>query len=341
MRKYATQQVYSKGDGPAYRIQNNTLHIREPQYSTVDSVRVNYYPRPASLTVPQVEKSYTMSSLIGPDYGPVFYTELNGADYLLYVVDGTDLRVKSEANGTDILLFASLTSIENVAYFDGKVYIFEDGDVLFTYSDLSVLIVSWTTAVAAVDSASFNGDRILYTTATETRMYRVSSAADSLLFPAPYPEIVWTTHGLRWIDGGLIAGTTIGADALLTDGETLYYLDGDDLYTEAGELVSDEVYVHPLFSGTVFPGWLALPAVSPVLVISLDPDVDITYPNNLLTEILSVMIAIDFKIKQAADTSALGQKLGGLMLTLDDTLKRDEYTVARIGNVYPVNNWGY
>ena len=46
------------------------------------------------------------------------------------------------------------------------------------------------------------------------------------------------------------------------------------------------------------------------------------------------MAAIDFKIKQNADPSALMVKFGALEKTLDDSLDRDEFTVARINNYY-------
>jgi hypothetical protein len=72
--------------------------------------------------------------------------------------------------------------------------------------------------------------------------------------------------------------------------------------------------------------------------ISTQEDTVISYPNNLVTELISFQAGIDFQAKQHADTAGLEKRYQSLFMRYKDSLKRDDYQVERISNGYAQTN---
>jgi len=77
------------------------------------------------------------------------------------------------------------------------------------------------------------------------------------------------------------------------------------------------------------------------MIISLAQDTTITYPNNIVPELLSYQCALDFIAKQHGDSSQVSTRFSSLFQRYKDSLRRDDYQVERIKNDYPTSNYNY
>jgi hypothetical protein len=66
--------------------------------------------------------------------------------------------------------------------------------------------------------------------------------------------------------------------------------------------------------------------------ISLNEDTQISYPNNLMPELISYQCGLDFLTKQKADTAGLEKRYASLFKRYLDSLKRDDYSVEKVKN---------
>jgi hypothetical protein len=63
-------------------------------------------------------------------------------------------------------------------------------------------------------------------------------------------------------------------------------------------------------------------------------DTSLNYPNDMYYQIISFILAVMFKSKQNADTSALNAQLAMAEQTFEETLGSDSFQFPRMGNVY-------
>ena len=74
---------------------------------------------------------------------------------------------------------------------------------------------------------------------------------------------------------------------------------------------------------------------------SLAEDTGITYPNNIVPELIAFQCALDFIAKQHGDASQVNTRYTSLFQRYKDSLRRDDYQVERIKNDYPQTNFNF
>lgn len=155
---------------------------------------------------------------------------------------------------------------------------------------------------------------------------------------------MWVTSaGVLTLNNVPLSATALSLAS--TDGTYIYGLTGKSLYRytvslttpsaptiTASEVINNNTYK----TGQVVSGFLPSLQYDPVGIAALSavPDKVISYPNNLVPEILSYQIAIDIKRKQGAkeDLAELTARKQELYLRFMDVVRRDDNTPERIRN---------
>lgn len=215
--------------------------------------------------------------------------------------------------------------------------IYANANLTAMYIYDGVVVVVTTTDTRA---ATLNGTAVLTTVAITvpfTPPVGILSYANSVQGYA-----MWVTStGVLTLNN--VATTATGLSIASTDGTYVYGLVGKNLYRytvsfatpTAPTITATEILDNNTFkTGQCVDNFLPSLQFTPVTVeaISAVPDKVITYPNNLVPELLAYQLAIDIKAKQSADTTELKERKKELYLRFMDVIRRDDNTPERIRN---------
>jgi len=323
-------------------------------FNTGGTVRLGYYPPPELLSTPDTAKNYlaTLPAYDGTRISSPVYIE-QAQNYMYIEAPGTNYIIKTESKttGVNTTLYTSATLIKNLVYYKGYIYFINSaGNILKGSTTLLATVVpAAITATADIVSFTINNDVIYYTTATETKTCTL--AGGSVVVLAATVQNWYTFLGTDpvFITGNVltVGGVTITSDAVSCscDGVYIYYqnLTGDLIKVKLGAaFVVDDSWI--LSEKTTFSGSVSavfIPVVIDQLLfqaISSAHDTDLSYPVNLVPEMMAYQSAIDYRRKQNADPSLLKARLQELWLTFKEAIVRDSYKNERIGNVYSSGN---
>jgi|GEM_PF-3522604 len=346
---------------PAYRLDNNNLWVKG---QSVGAVRVKYYPPPASLTHPQPDLQY--ATAVTPNNfalisSPVYAAWKNTEVYVYSAQNITEGSIDDNSTGAPITLFTAGLTVDNLIYYKGYLYWHQPvaGIIRRAPTDLVTPPLVPVTVVAVASSlGGIYKDKLYYTAAGS--MY--SSALDGtgvvllLAVAGTWLSLAGTT--VYYIDGAGALKTT-GGSTLLASGVSACTSDGTNLYilTTLGEVRKLVVSGGLLISNTVLRtdviaigpwGANRIPIITgetqQLLAFSSIIDSDITYPLNVVLEIMSYQAAIDFRTKIGGEfdfgplIARLGHPKGaagpavGLWARLENSVKRDEYKPVKVGN---------
>ena len=355
---------------PGYRMDNSNLWIKGQGISTI---RIKYYPPPAQLTHPQPDLQY------GTSYAPNAFPLITSPAYAawkntgLYIYSAQNIveeSIDSNSVVTPVTLYAVGANVSNLVYYKGYLYWLQAGSIKRAPTDLVtpflVGVVTTPIGTGTVTSFSVFMNKLYYTDAGSMKSANLDGTGSALLLAAAGSwlslagGIVFYIDGaanLKAIGGGtLIIGT---AAACTSDGTNLYMLDTLNqlhLLTLSGSALGSDTIIRTDVL-TIGP-WAG--SRTPCLtgeaqtLIADDSTVDsnITYPANVVLEIMSYQAAIDFRTKIGGefDFGPLFARLGhptgangkatGLWARFESSVRRDSYKAVRVSNSRRVaGNW--
>lgn len=302
------------------------------------TIRIDYYPPPVKPSVPEATRYYGLAytqSVIPLVQSPQYFSVPNpnggATDYLVYIYNGTDIKVESRTLNTTKTLFTS-TGLSNVIYYLGNIYYLKSGNIYKASTDLLTTITPVAIiSTGTVTSFTISGSKIYYTGGTNTSSATLAGSGVASLY-------AYNTLGANIIAGdlyfikvadGLVykngTSTGLAASLLNGDGEFLYYVDSLGILHKYTALTDEIIAQNITFIGMPQNNFIsALNTPLEIIALSTLSDTDFTYPVNEANEIMAYQSAIDYKRKQNGDTSELKERLAGIYDRFMDVIKRDE-----------------
>lgn len=365
---------------PHYRIKGAYLWIIGGNVASASgSLRLGYYPPPATITLPQAPyyygSSYTQAQLRG--LSSPAWAALNRT--MVYGYTGNILTAESQTLNnisSPVALFTESDVPSGIQYYKGTLFWIRAGNIYSKDTELAAAFTSPTTIVSTGTVVAFHviDDLIYYATATEIYYCGLDGSSDTLISATAVTSLCRLGSVIYYVDSGgalksLSPAATIvasGISKVTCDDTYLYALttayvlnrltvDSTPALTATDQVASDVGALgHAVYDNTTEAtavGELASEAPSvwvlPVITreqqrlqaIDVTLDYNFSYPNNLVPEIMAYQCAIDFA-EEGKDTSDLKERLGMLWERFGSSIKRDEYTAMRIRNAYDHHSWG-
>lgn len=313
--------------GVMYRFKQNKLWV----LGNPTQVRISYYPAPDFITHP-APGSYEFEFSVDETADIAEHWCAKNQTSLIQAQDNLIVRW-DENSETSTILYDGATDAVYPMVYKNKIFFIDSGEIFRL--DLDGSVTSLDTDVVTSFRPSLVGDVLYYNTVT----------------------------GLTSID--LVTGTTtafaVAYDCYYTDGLKEYYIDGGDLEVDGTVLVSGGVtyFSYPFYTqrsviysldaddnstiwrdgydgGHAGNEWMIIadPDTGSLSTIGSQIDYNFDYPQNIVPEIMSFSMAVDFKIKSEADPGVIKARLNELWTRFNSTVNRDSYEVQSIKNVY-------
>lgn len=372
--KFTPQMRDYHTGNPYYRLKGAYLWVLWKNPGTASStIRMGYYPPPASITVPASPLEYGTSYarnlfalVTAPGYAP--YNKI-----MVYAYGATFIiTAESVTLGTvsaPVALFTDSGAVTNLVYYKGSLYWIRGGLIWYKATALIAAFTapSQATAPSGVTSFFIINNTIYYTNATQVRSCSLTGASDALvsanvgtsvaaIFAAGVTTVFYVNASAALI--AVSPATTLFASAInkvQSDGTYLYIRDTSNLLrkltlsigttittTTDTTMQTDALDIgQPQTDGgiTILP--VLTSEAQTLQGVDVAADYTFTYPSNLVPEIMAYQSAIDYRSKQGEDTEDLKTRLITLWSRFEAVVKRDEYSVAHIGNVYDEGSWGW
>ena len=342
--------------------------------STSATLRMGYYPSPAVITLPQAPyfygSSYTLLLLRGLTVPA--WASLNRT--MVYVGASFGITAESQTLSTlavPVALFTEAAAPTNLMYYKGTLFWIRAAGIYSKGTALAAAFTAPDTVVAAAGVVAFHivGDTIYYATATAIRSCTLAGASDALVATLAATSLCKLGDVVYYVTaaGALMSVAPVativatGISAVTCDGTYLYTLDTsyvvnrltvdstpaltatDELATDVGDIghavydLSNEATAVGQLSSAGPSVWV-LPMLTRetqrLVAIDVSLDYDFDYPNNLVPEIMAHQAAVDFRVKGQKELGDVPTRLAALWERFRSSIKRDEFTVARIKNAY-------
>jgi hypothetical protein len=376
MNKFNIGMKDDQPGDPHYRIKGTNLWIIGGSVpATGLTLKLGYYPITTAITYPQNDFVYGTSyspNLFSAIVAPCYATYLETMVY----ANGNILTAENIVNntvGAPVALFTDSGAVSNIVYYKGVLYWIRGGLIWYKTTALTAAFLAPTQATTPAAVTSFyiaNTGTIYYTTAAAIRSCDLTGGTDALVYTVANatsvvqigPATVYRTSASIVSIVGVATPLYASSIAKITsDGGSsnlLYILDNaanvrrvtfnpltaailtddivDSAVTDIGQVVYD-VNQNP--ATWIIPTLKSTNPYMQLLGVDGTVNYNFSYPNNLVPEIMAWQSAVDYRTKQAADTSAHMVKLKMLWDRFHDTIKRDEYQPERIRNHYASRGW--
>ena len=334
---------------PLYRWNGKKLWVIGSNLD-MSSIRVGYYPKPTTVTVPQLPLEFGTGL---PDYDIAnisysFYVPENRT--LVYVYGGNTIRSESLDLGTTTTLKTGITSCRKVWFYRGYLYWLSGIDLYRAQSDLLSPVTGTVIISGTVQNYGIFNDKIYMSTASNTQSYNLDGTGSVVILAfttvdyQPYgASNAYIAGGTLWING---INTTAPATQFVRQGDEFIWLQSDgtvkrgtwDGVAIVGVPYKTTVnYIGDAISG----GYLPLIGEFGAIAFSTIPDTEFDYPANAVWELMAYQMGADFMRKGKQDFSIILQRRNELVARFRTQIRRDDYQVGRINNSYQTNNyWG-
>ena len=362
---------------PMYRLKGAYLHLIGMAAYPVNSLRLDYYPPPAQITLPDI--TYTFGNETTALTQAQTWAVSNAIDYtpvdntLIYYIPSTGSLYADSLTLTQsvALLSGQVNAITNIDYYKGSIYYIQSGNIYSAVTDLQTTPIVPTAVINTGNVVNFtinnvNGiDYIYFWNGTNTVRCTLAGGSQTTVqasFSNDYAfvqgvPIFLTSTGAVNLNGSILATALASYSMLASDGTNVYLL--DPLYNIHLLIISNSsgswivVTDTILFSNIFTMGPIAAPGNGMTTyrfgVVTLDtylesvsatPNYAFAYPPNATNEIISYQMGIDFarKAENATKVSELTTRLAALWARYQSQQDRDDYQYERIGNFYSPDN---
>ena len=336
LRKISTEsQTASR-----YDIVNGNLVI----YGNPPSrIRMDYWPVPDTLTYPAEKVAITPSytPLLDCNDSKLLYVNSTGVGLYDISTDVSSVVLSTLTsathgwvgrrniiiqNGTDYFIIDRLTraSVTKTGIVpmkrDGEVYILSGNEIqkpIYSSSAWSYVTVGSVAATISATFATFDDSYIYTTDGTAVKYWSLTGTTSSVV--ATTPSIVMESYlgTLYMVDSlGRLVSWNNGTSTVISD---------KDVNTIVG--------INKVDPDTGY-GYTAIDNDGSYYVKSCFVDTELDYPDNFYYSYLAYMLAIQYKNKQCADSTALQSEAASAERKYYDTLNRDVAQYYRIQNIY-------
>lgn len=348
------------GGTPQYRIKNGILWVIG---QTVSQIKIDYYPPPVVVTMPDVPLALAQNELAFniENIGSSFYSASDNVYF--YVFNSKTIKCENRNTGTTAILFVSTNNIDSLFYNAGWVYwrdtvaqsinrAFTD----FTTTLIPVILLA-STAVNMVVQSPF----IYYSTLTNTFRTSLAGVGATLMVAALTVGFqlinnvqAYTNNSTLIVYNSVVSA--INATLISQDGTYLYARQAGSntliriaINTVTNALtVLDTIASNYLSIGSAISGTYIPIVNTQAIATSVPIDYSFSFPVNEVNEIMAYQCAINFVRKQSDQVKLpeLKDRLfgaDGLWQRFWSVNKRDEYKFVRINNDYQKtgNLWGW
>ncbi len=367
VEKFPLSLRNDQGRTVGYRLDNGNLWLKG---QNVSSVRVKYYPPPAALTHPQPDLAYATAVAVS-DFtkvsSPVYAAWKNTGVYIYNLQNIAEGSIDDNTVGTPVTLLAAAANLSNLVYYKGYLYWLQGGNIKRAPTDLvtTPIVPANIIATTTVTSFAIFKDKVYFTDTTVkscnldgSTVVGISAVMATWLCLAG-SVLFAVVAGVLYSLVPTVVVIASGVSAAVSDGTNLYILDTSGnlrmLVLAGALLVTDTVVrtdvaaIGP-WAGNRIP--IITGETQQSLAISSIVDSDITYPANVVLEIMSYQAAIDFRTKIGGefDFAPLLARLGhpkqagepstGLWARFESAVKRDAFKPERVSNSRRIaGNW--
>ncbi|HAJ78143.1 MAG TPA: hypothetical protein DCO75_00095 [Fibrobacteres bacterium] len=349
----------------SYRIVNNQIIING---NPTSPVIVRYYPQPPTITLPSISveypvntgysfacaykkyicqykiyssklfllvtdiessETYEQSITIDTSYTPPQFVMKNGYVYFNILASG---NYQLEYFNISDLTIANL-GINSTAYNiyngnDGYIWVNKGG--AYNYIKIQAAAISTSTKVASNSSQQLfmmNDDYIIYDYdgSVKTLNYYDSDGNETVnIFNLTTAQLADIQR--VWVRGQYIFIQFSGSTTVFTGLSGSYDLDnasGIIRVVDVSDVDESTGYGLSVYNDNSWTNQL----------VSFFPDTELDFPSQLYFQLLSYQLAIAYKMKQGAETTAIETQLDDAWSTFYDTLRRDANMNVRIKNV--------
>lgn len=352
---------HQPGD-PYYRLKNGKLWVIGGTVpSTGLSIRVGYYPTPATITCPadpyEFTTSYARATLASVGIGG--FTDYNNTG--IYIYSSMSLRAESidrNTTASPVSLFTDSAAVGSVLYHKGYLYWVRQANIYRKATDLTAAFTVPSAVTSSNDVVDFQiyGDTIYFITSTAVKSCALDGTGTATIQSgltctrgaAVLASVVYYVDGTTLKSVAPAATVLTSVTDVTSDGTYLYvHTSGTDhkvkrLTISAGAITATDT-IHSDATGMAPYQGGRLPilqqAAQTFVAIDTAVDYDFSYPNNLVPEIMAYRAAVDYRIKQAQDATKLEERLASLWERFSSMIRRDDYKPERIRNAYTTGGW--
>jgi hypothetical protein len=347
MKKFNLGMKDDQPGDPYYRFEGQNLWITGGSVpSTGLTIRMGYYPTPATITAPQQPfvygTSYTptqFATVIAPCYAPYLQSMVYAYGNII-----TSENITNATVGTPVALFTDSGAVTNIVYYKGTLYWIRGGLIWYKPTALTAAFLTPTQATSPTGVVSFyiaNTGTIYYSTAAAIRSCDLTGGTDALVSSTANvtslaqigPTTIYRTTAS--LVGTLAPVTTMYASGIAkvtSDGGAsamIYILDNagntrrvtytaltaaivtDDIVdsgvTDIGQVVYD---INQVPATWIVPTLKSSNPYQQLLGVDGTVNYNFSYPNNLAPEIMAWRSAVDYRTKQGSDITMHLLKLG-------------------------------
>jgi len=353
MPKFALESRNNYNTVMSYRFQGENLWIVGGLFNGgAPLLRLGYYPAITPIYFPDQAVDFTANSGLND-------AQLSTCQYIEYITSGnvavvseqgTGLLAISNTTNTPTNILTTAVTLSNIVYYKGYLYWVQAGNVWgapFTPTAVAALTPVQLTSTGTVTYMDIQGSNTAYlvegTVAKSASVSGTSTWTTGAIGGVPASVLAYFTIGVSagWVTsaGALVyGGATLVASGVtdaLTDGVYIYYLQSSVLYrytisTQLSEVLATDVsYISDVSNGYI--GIIQGEALT-IQAISTVPDYVISYPNNIVSELIAYQMAMDFKRKQDNQTGmeSIANRITELKERFLDVATRDDRFPERI-----------
>jgi hypothetical protein len=358
MERFPLSERDDQPSVPKYRIENGNLWVVG---QNVAQIRIRYYPPEVELTHPGTDLQY--ATAVAPNSfplvsSPVYAAWKNTGVYIYSSQNIVEGSIDDNTVGSPVTLLAAGVNLSNLAYYKGYLYWIQAGNVKRAPTDLktSPIVPANIIATGTVTSFAIFKDLLYYCDNSVMKTAALDGTGPATLLAAAGTWLCSAGGVVFYVSAGalksIVPSSTViasGVSACTSDGTKLYLLDTSGnlrvLIMAAATIVTNLVLETDVAS--IGP-WASdrIPLLTAesqkMLAVSSTVDTNISYPVNVVQEIISYQAAIDFKTKIGEDITQLALRLGhpsgeggpatGLWARFEKTVRRDDYKPERISN---------
>jgi len=315
-----------------------------------NKIRITYYPPPEWMTLPDVSITYntnlpTVNDLYS-SWGVIDSSNiLNTVNNSCYLIQ--------ENEDTPQELFSSAGDISHPLYYKNSILFIEDGEELKKRTSDNTIITLIDTASGGISPNNYRPsivkDKYYYVPIDESaskvldlKTGVISVYDDSILYDSLFVNPIgdkryYLTTDVYGLTSLKCNSTTLvhqGVEAFsypfFTVDDVIYRLDENDNFTEWGSGSIGANGKTSLIVGDPFRG--------NIITIGNAQDSNFNYPLNIVPEIMSYSMALDYTRKAQGDPTLIKTRLGELWMRLEEVVKRDDYETEVINSS---NGWVY
>jgi len=309
-------------------------------------VRITYYPPPEYLSLPDVSITYSQNL---PTVNNIYenWAVVNSSK-LIFTEDNICYEIE-ENDDTPNELFTQSSDITYPMYYKNSILFIEGGELKRRMSDGAIsTLVDMASGGIAPDTyrPSLVRDTYYFTPVAETSMKSydlikgvINIFDTSQLYDSLYTSTIGDHRYYLSTNAYGITSLKMNSDTIVHQGvdmfsypfftvdDIIYRLNEDDTFNEWGKGTIGYNGKYSLITGDPFTG--------SITTIGNAKDSSIDYPLNIVPEIMSYSMALDYTRKAQGDPTLIKTRLGELWMRFEEVVKRDDYEAEVISGSYP------